>query len=79
MAVWSVPNLGLKCWKFGTVLGSPGTDFGLLLVHMCFLCVKLWLECLGPEMAESFRSSGVGPNVGNFGQFRIAHIPFRNC
>ena len=34
-------NLGLKCWKFGTVLGNPETDFELLLVHMCCLCVKL--------------------------------------
>ena len=31
----------------------------------------------GAEMAVSFRSSG--PNAGNFGQFRIAHVLFGNC
>ena len=30
---WS-RNLGSKCWKFGTALGSPGTFYGLLLVHV---------------------------------------------
>ena len=27
-------NSGPKCLKFGTVLGSPGTDYELLLVYV---------------------------------------------
>ena len=35
MAVWSVPKLGTELLEFlGPVLGSPGTDYGLLLVHV---------------------------------------------
>ena len=35
MAVWSVPKLGTELLKFfGPVLGSPGTDYRLLLVHV---------------------------------------------
>ena len=35
MVVWSVPKLGTKSLEFlGPVLGSPGTDYGLLLVHV---------------------------------------------
>ena len=30
---WS-RNVGLKCWKFGTVLGSPETDYELILVNV---------------------------------------------
>ena len=32
-------NFRTECWIFGTVLGNPMTDFGLLLVHICCLCV----------------------------------------
>ena len=31
------------------------------------------------EMAVSFRFSGVGPNAGIYGQFRTAHVLFRDC
>ena len=35
MAVWSVPKLGTKLLKFlGAILGSPETDYELLLVHV---------------------------------------------
>ena len=35
MTVWSVPKLRTELLEFlGTVLGSPGTDYGLLLVHV---------------------------------------------
>ena len=33
----------------------------------------------GAEMAMSFRSFGVGPKVGNSGQFRIAQVGFGGC
>ena len=35
MAVWSVPKLGNELFEFlGPVLGNPGTDYRLLLVHV---------------------------------------------
>ena len=35
MVVWSVPKLGTGLLEFlGPFLGSPGTDYGLLLVHV---------------------------------------------
>ena len=35
MVVWSVPKLGTELLEFlGAVLGSPGTDYGLLLIHV---------------------------------------------
>ena len=35
MVVWSVPKHGTKFLEFlGLVLGSPGTDYGLLLVYV---------------------------------------------
>ena len=33
----------------------------------------------GVEMTMGFRSSGEGLNVGNFGQFRTAHVLFGDC
>ena len=35
MAVWLIPKLGIEFLEFlRPVLGSPGTDYGLLLVHV---------------------------------------------
>ena len=35
MIVWSVPKLGTELLEFlGSVLGNPGTDYRLLLVHV---------------------------------------------
>ena len=35
MAVWSIPKLGTELLEFlGAILGSLGTDYGLLLVHV---------------------------------------------
>ena len=35
MAIWSVPKLRIELLKFlGPILGSPGTNYGLLLVHV---------------------------------------------
>ena len=35
MTVWSVPKLGTELLEFlGPILGSLGTDYGLLLVHV---------------------------------------------
>ena len=35
MTVWSVPKLETELLEIlGPVLGSPGTDYGLLLVHV---------------------------------------------
>ena len=35
MTVWSVPKLGTELLEFlGPFLGSLGTDYGLLLVHV---------------------------------------------
>ena len=35
MAVWSVPKLWTEFLEFfGLILGSPGTDYGLLFVHV---------------------------------------------
>ena len=35
MPIWSVPKLGIELLEFlGPVVGSPGTDYGLLLVHV---------------------------------------------
>ena len=41
--------LGLNARNLGLFWAVPRQIFGLLLVHMCFLCVKLWLECLRPK------------------------------
>ena len=35
MVVWSVPKLETELLEFlGPILGSPGTDYGLLLFHV---------------------------------------------
>ena len=50
MAVWPVLKLGTEMLEnLGLFWAVPGQISGLLLVHMCCLCVKLWLECLGPK------------------------------
>ena len=41
--------LGLNAGNLGLFWAVLGQIFGLLLVHTCCLCVKLWLECLGPK------------------------------
>ena len=46
-------NSGLKCWKFGTVLGSLGTDYGLL-----------WFWCCWAENGHGLRFHRVEPMLG---------------
>ena len=39
MAVWAVPKIRTTCWKFGTVLGSPGTEFRTVIgPYVLFVC-----------------------------------------
>ena len=66
MAVWSVPKLGTKLLEFlGPVLGSPETDYGLLLVHVH----KLWFWCCWARNGHGFLFHKVEPMLGE----RAAH------
>ena len=46
MVVWSVPNLGPKCWKLRTVLGSPETDLWTIIGPYALFVCKLWFLVL---------------------------------
>ena len=35
-------NLGSKYWKFGTILGSPGTDLRTVIGPYALIVCKLW-------------------------------------
>ena len=41
--------------------------------------MQIMVGVFGAEMAVSFQSSEVGSNAGIFGQFRTAHVLFRDC